>query len=88
MAILQAEMQGGTLQDAVSSEDLYLLLSDLDIFTREIAQDALKPDADPSVRAFSQVLDRANSYYRTLSLSWHNEISGQNDRTLSDGPDF
>ncbi|MEM7679888.1 MAG: hypothetical protein AAF182_02670 [Pseudomonadota bacterium] len=75
MHILQTEMTGGSFQDAINTEDLDLLVQDLDGFTVNIKEQAShEGTADASLIAFAGALHLANTHYQTLSIQWKNDL--------------
>ncbi|MFN3701759.1 MAG: hypothetical protein ACK4VI_09625 [Alphaproteobacteria bacterium] len=63
MKILQTEMAGGAVSDAVRVADVDLLSKDLQTFSDNIKGQSMSMGADKSLEAFSSALEAANTHY-------------------------
>lgn len=75
MKILKTEMAGDSVSDAVSAEDIDLLVSDLQSFSDTIKRQSQGPDADDSLKAFSGALEAANGHYQSLAQKLKKDLS-------------
>jgi hypothetical protein len=67
MKILQTEMAGGAVSDAVSVADVDLLSKDLQTFSDNIKGQSMSMGADKSLEAFSLALEAANTHYQSFA---------------------